>query len=96
MRFCGALEMGKAMVIFKVFSDPEKMDAVTVALKSIEIDQVKFQDLKREPIGFGIEVIRVGYIVPDKTDGLMPKLEEEISKIDGINQLEVDGVTLIS
>ena len=87
--------MGKAMVIFKIFSDPENLDEVDKALRGIKITDVKFQDMKREPIGFGIEVIRVGYIVPDKTDGIMPKLEEAISKIKGINTVEMDGVTLI-
>ncbi|MDD4250633.1 MAG: hypothetical protein PHX27_00390 [Candidatus ainarchaeum sp.] len=88
--------MGNALVIFKIFTDPQKLDVVEKNLKNIKIDQIKFQDLKREPIGFGIEVIRVGYVLPDKTDGLMPKLEEALSKIDGINQVEMDGVTLIS
>ena len=88
--------MGKALVIFKVFPEPEKMDSVENSLKNIQITDIKFQDMKREPIGFGIEVIRVGYIVPDKTDGIMPKLEEAVSKIDGINNVEMDGVTLIS
>jgi translation elongation factor EF-1beta len=88
--------MGKALVIFKIFTDPEELDSVTKELENVNIEQIKFQDLKREPIGFGIEVIRVGYIVPDKTDGLMPQLEETIAKIKGITQVEMDGVTLIS
>ena len=88
--------MGKAMVIFKIFSDPENLDKVEAALKALNVEQAKFQDLKREPIGFGIEVIRVGYIVPDKTDGIMPALESAIEKIEGINTVEMDGVTLIS
>lgn len=88
--------MGKALVIFKIFSEPEKMANVEEKLKEVNITDIKFQDIKREPVGFGIEVIRVGYIVPDKTDGLMPKLEKEISEIDGINNVEMDGVTLIS
>ncbi len=88
--------MGKALVIFKIFPEPEEIDKVVEALKALTIDQVKYQDLKREPVGFGIEVIRVGYIVPDKTDGIMPKLEEAVSKVPGVNQVEMDGVTLIS
>lgn len=90
------LRMGKAMVIFKIFSDPEKIDVVENTLRELKLESVKFQDLKREPIGFGIEVIRVGFIVPDKTDGLMPELEKQLSLIDGVNQVEVDGVTLVS
>ncbi len=88
--------MGKALVIFKIFADPEKIESVEEKLKKVDIEMIKFQDIKREPVGFGIEVIRVGYIVPDKIDGLMPKLEEEVGKIEGINQVEMDGVNLIS
>ncbi|HNV00986.1 MAG TPA: hypothetical protein PKK60_01000 [archaeon] len=85
--------MGNAMVVFKVFSDPENLDSVSNALK--EVKEGAFRDLKREPIGFGIEVIRVGYVIPDKTDGALPKLEEAIRKIPGINQVEVDMMTLL-
>jgi len=81
------------MVVFKVFSDPENLDSVSNALK--EVKEGAFRDLKREPIGFGIEVIRVGYVIPDKTDGALPKLEEAIRKIPGINQVEVDMMTLL-
>lgn len=81
------------MVVFKVFSDPENLDSVTNALK--EVKEGAFRDLKREPIGFGIEVIRVGYVIPDKTDGALPQLEEAIKKIPGINQVEVDMMTLL-
>lgn len=85
--------MGNAMVVFKVFSDPENINSVSNALK--EVKEGAFRDLKREPIGFGIEIIKVGYVIPDKTDGALPKLEETIKKIPGINQVEVDMMTLI-
>jgi translation elongation factor EF-1beta len=81
------------MVVFKVFSNPESLDSVASALK--EIKEGSFRDLKREPIGFGIEVIRVGYVIPDKTDGALPILEEAIRKIPGINEVEVDMMTLL-
>jgi len=85
--------MGTAMVIFKVFTDPEKLDAVDKALR--EVKEGTFRDLKREPIGFGIEVIRVGYLIPDKVDGAMEKLESGVRKVPGINEVEVEMVTLI-
>jgi len=86
--------MGKVMVIFKVFCDPENLDKVCEKLKAITAGA--FRDLKREPIGFGIEVIRVGYVIPDKTDGAMGALEEAVNKVEGINQVEVEMATLIS
>ena len=89
--------MGKAMVIFKISPEPEQIDAVEAAVRAVTIPDVKFQDLKREPIGFGIEIIKVGYIVPDKTDGIIPALEAALNKIEGLTQeAEMQGATLIS
>ncbi len=85
------------MVIFKVSPNPEDIDKVENAIKSINLTDVKFQDIKREPIGFGIEIIKVGFIVPDKTDGIIPAIEEALNKIDGLSQeVEMHGATLIS
>ena len=85
------------MVIFKVSPEPEQIDSVEEALKKLELTDVKFQDIKRVPIGFGIEIIKVGFIVPDKTDGIIPSIEEAINKIPGQTQeVEMEGATLIS
>ncbi|MGI6589125.1 MAG: elongation factor 1-beta [Candidatus Iainarchaeum sp.] len=86
--------MGKIMVIFKVFTDPENLDAVEKSLK--EITQGEFKDLKREPIGFGIEVIRVGYLISDKEEGVMNKLEEAVKAVPLINEAEIEVTTIIS
>jgi len=89
--------MGKAMVIFKVSPNPEDIDTVEAAVKEIKIENVKLQDMKREPIAFGIELIKVGFIVPDKTDGIIPAIEEALNKIEGLSQeAEMIGATLIS
>lgn len=89
--------MGKAMVIFKVSPDPEKIDSVEAAVKEVSVNDAKLQDMKREPIGFGIEVIKVGFIVPDKTDGIIPEIEKQLNAIDGLSlEVEMEGATLIS
>jgi translation elongation factor EF-1beta len=89
--------MGKAMVIFKISPEPEKIDEVEAAIKAIDVANAKFQDIKRIPVAFGIEIIKVGFIVPDKTDGIIPAVEEALNKIDGLTQeAEMDGATLIS
>lgn len=82
------------MIIFKVFADPENLDAVEKSLK--EIIQGEFKDLKREPIGFGIEVIRAGYLISDKEEGVMNKLEEAVKSVPLINQAEIEMTTIIS
>jgi elongation factor 1-beta len=85
--------MGNALVIFKISANPENISAVEAKLKDVTVG--KFQESRREPIGFGIEIIKVGYVVPDKTDGVMPALEEAVKSIEGINEAEVETVTLI-
>jgi translation elongation factor EF-1beta len=85
--------MGKVMVVFKVFADPEQLDSVDKALRALK--EGDFKDLKREPIGFGIEIIRVGYVIPDKVDGAMNNLEEAVKKVPGVNNTEVEMTTLI-
>jgi len=82
------------MVIFKVFVDPENIDAVEKSLRAITAGD--FKDLKREAIGFGIEVIRVGYVIPDKVDGAMTNLEAAVKAVPLINEAEVEMATLIS
>lgn len=82
------------MIIFKVFADPENLDSVEKSLRAITAGE--FKDLKREPIGFGIEVIRVGYLIDDKTEGLMNKLEEAVKATPLINEAEIEMTTIIS
>ena len=85
------------MVIFKISPEPEQIDQVEAAVKAVTIPDVKFQDIKREPLAFGIEIIKVGFIVPDKTDGIIPALEAALNAIDGLTQeAEMLGATLIS
>ena len=85
--------MGNTLVIFKVSGDPENLEKIESALKTITAG--KFQESRREPIGFGIEVIKVGFVIPDKTDGALPALEEAVQAIEGIENAEVITVTLI-
>lgn len=86
--------MGKIMVIFKVFADPKNLDSVEKSLR--EITQGEFKDLKRDPIGFGIEVIRAGYLISDKEEGVMNKLEEAVKSVPLINEAEIEMTTIIS
>ena len=85
--------MGNTLVVFKISADPENMDSVESKLR--EITAGKFQESKREPVAFGIEVIKAGFVIPDKVDGAMPALEEAVKGIEGVNEAEVEAVTLI-
>jgi len=85
--------MGKVLIVFKVYSNPENVEKVAAGLKVLSEGECK--EVRREPIGFGIEVIRAGYVIPDKVDGAMDKLEEVVRRVEGVNEVEVEAMTLI-
>jgi len=86
--------MGDVMVILKIFpAEPGIEDTIIEKLKAISTG--KCADVKKDPLAFGMFVIRAGFIIPDKEDGKMPALEKEVAAIEGVNQVEVEGATLV-
>ena len=86
--------MGDVMVILKIFpAEPGIEDAIIEKLKTVSSG--KLADVKKDPLAFGMFVIRAGFIIPDKEDGRMPALEKEVRAIEGINEMEVEGATLV-
>ena len=82
------------MVIFKVFpEEPGKEDAVVEALKQVKSGRVV--EVRKEPLAFGVFVVKAGIVIPDKEDGKMQALEEEVKAIPGVNQVEIEGTTLL-
>jgi translation elongation factor aEF-1 beta len=87
-------KMGDVLVIVRIY--PEDIDAiekVESGLKTFRGGELK--DMRREPIAFGMSLIKAGIVVPDKTEGVMDKLETELKKLPGVNEVEVEGATLI-
>jgi len=97
MRICGAIGVrmpSKVMVIVKIFPEgPDDVEKVEEALKDIKCGELL--DLKKEPLAFGLSVIRVGIGVPDKQEGVNDAIEKELKNIEGIKEIEIEGATLI-
>jgi len=69
----------KILVVFKVFPEgPDEVSAVKAGVKAVKAGE--FKDMKAEPLAFGLEIIKVAYIIPDKTDGAMEALEQAVRK----------------
>ena len=84
----------KAFIIYKV--TPKDMDNIAEterAVKGIKSGVVK--DVKREPIGFGIELIKVGVLVNEKEAGAMEKVTKELQDIEGVEEVEQEAMTLL-
>ena len=86
--------MGEVMVIFRVFpEEPGKEDSVMEKLKAVKSGRVV--EVRKEPLAFGMFIVKAGIVIPDKEDGKMQALEDEIKAIPGVNQVEVEGTTLL-
>lgn len=84
----------KTFVIFKVSAkEPEKTKELMESLKSLKHGQVK--DVKSEPIGFGIEVVKVGVLFDEKDQEGIEKTLNEIKAKPLAEDAEVDGMTLV-
>ena len=86
--------VGKTMVIFKIApADMEKIAAIEGAVKGIKSGE--FKDLKKEPIGFGIEIIKAAFLIPEKEEGALEKLTDELKGLPYVDNVEVAGMTLV-
>lgn len=57
--------------------------------------KLKIQDSKIEPIGFGISRLRLMVIAPDAGGSDTDKIENEIKAVKGVENVEIESVTLI-
>ena len=84
--------MGMAMAVYKIYpEDGKNLDELIEALNKHE----KIKSIKKEPIAFGLEVLKIGVLMDDKKDN-PEEIEQEIKKIPGIKIMECEDVTLIS
>ncbi len=86
--------MGKTLIVFKITcKDMEKLDETVDHIKKLKSGEVK--DVKRIPIGFGIEEIKVAVLIPEKQDQILDQVQEEFKKIPNIESIEVEAMTLL-
>lgn len=53
--------------------------------------KIKVQDSKIEPLAFGLKALKILVVVPDGQQNV----EEEIRKIKGVGEVEVESTTLL-
>ena len=81
------------MVVLKVFPDaPGDEIEIEKALWKIKTGEVK--DVQKEPLAFGMYIVKVGILLPEKQEP-MEELQEEIKAIPKVKDVEVDAMTLL-
>ncbi len=76
--------MGEVVIKARVMpKDPESLDKVKEALNKREP-----ASLEVSPIGFGLSALIVVFVIPDE-GGQQDRLENELSAIDGVGDVEI-------
>jgi len=75
--------MGDVIVVFRVI--PESMDFFEEVGKALQ--ELKPQRMEEEPIAFGLKAWKFTKLIPD-AEGTLPKLEEDIAKIEHVQSSE--------
>ncbi len=84
--------MGMAMIVYRIY--PEEGYDLTKLVEDIsKIEKIK--SVNREPIAFGLEVLKVGALIDDKKDN-PDDVENTIRKTAGVKEIETLDLTLIS
>ncbi|KUO42413.1 MAG: hypothetical protein APZ16_02980 [Candidatus Hadarchaeum yellowstonense] len=82
--------MAEVAVTLRIMPESAEID-----LKKMEAEirkRVRVHSVSREPIAFGLEALQVVAIVEDAAGGTEP-LENELSKIPGVGNIQVTGLT---
>ncbi len=86
--------MGNMLLVYKLYpEDIESIAKIEEAVKHVKSGKLK--QVKREPIAFGMELVMCAFILPDKVDGVVEKLEAELKRIPHVNEVESAGMTLL-
>lgn len=79
--------MAKVIVRTKIYvENPEEIGKVEEEVKKT----VQVGESKTEELGFGIKMLKITFIA-EESEGL-EKVEEKLSAIDGVKQVEIEGV----
>ncbi|RLJ03293.1 MAG: elongation factor 1-beta [Candidatus Aenigmatarchaeota archaeon] len=84
--------MGDVAISLKVVPDSPEVDLEK--LKEEIGKKVKVDDIKEEPIGFGLKALKILVVVPDSGGGT-DEIERSLEEIEGVSSVIVEGVTLI-
>ncbi|MDD2474102.1 MULTISPECIES: elongation factor 1-beta [unclassified Methanoculleus] len=84
--------MGNVAIIVKIM--PESPDVDREALKAAIRAAVPVDDIREEPIGFGLVALKAAVVVPDRA-GAPDEIETALRNLEGVESAEIVESTLI-
>lgn len=85
--------MGDVGITIKVMPSSPEVDLEEVSNKIKNM--INVQDLRIEPVAFGLNALKILIIVPDKEGANTDKIEQMLKNIDGVETVEIQDVSLI-
>jgi len=89
--------LGKVYVLLKVYpsSVDVDLDRLVTEIKNVLPSNVIMGSYIKEPVAFGIYVLKVALIMPEDIQGGTSIIEDAISMIPDVSQIEVEYVSRI-
>ena len=87
--------MGRNVIVnFKIMPESPEIDLDSVEKEVRDLNLGNVTDVKIEPIAFGLKALRMLIILPDEGN-IAEETRDKIKSIEGVHEVEIDGVTLI-
>ena len=84
--------MGTVVLIARVMPESPEVDLVALTAE-IRKQVPGLQDVREEPIGFGLKALKIAVVVDDAA-GVSDVVEEKLNAIKGVERAEIIEVTL--
>ena len=90
--------MANILVVAKIYpSDVEiDLDKLAENVKNMLPEGYSLSRYDKVPIAFGLQALRLVILMPEQTEGGTSRLEELLSNIEGVDQVEIETVHRMS
>ncbi len=87
--------MGRVLAVFKIMPDDmEHFEELKDAVKQGVPEGARLEEIKEEPIAFGLKALIVGISMED-TGGILDKVENALQKLPHVESVNLESSTLI-
>jgi len=87
--------LGKVYVLLKIYPTDVNVnfDRMIREISNSLPEDVRIVSTAEEPIAFGLKALKMAIIMPEHVEGGTSKIEEAVSKVAEVSQVEVEYVT---
>lgn len=90
--------MAKVLVVVSVYPSSTEidLDKLVETIKSKLPGDYEIARYDKVPIAFGLNALKIYFIIPEESEGGTSKLEEILGGIEGVEEVEVEAVHRLS